>query len=283
LRELKFKLIVSDLDGTLLNSKAEISARTLAAIERFHEAGGFFTYATGRTEESARPFAERAGVKIPGIAFNGGKVVSHIDGSVVYETFMDAARTKSAFKALRELGKDVIVYLDGGSRYIADYTKVIDKYLARVRHSLYIVRDIDAAMGGGNGKIKKVLVIDPLQEDGAILGAVRPIFGDSFNFVKSDPEYFEFIPPGTSKGHALEVLATHLGIGLGETVAIGDHLNDVSMIEAAGLGVAVANAEPEARAAAGFVTASNDGDGVAIAIEKLLRGEIGGEINVKIR
>ena len=270
--ELKYKLVVSDLDGTLLNSKSEISARTLAAIERLHETGGFFTYATGRTEESARVFAERAGIKIPGIAFNGGKVVSHIDGYVVYETFMDTKQTKDAYRILREYGKDVIIYLDS-VRYIGDYTAVIDKYLGRVRHSLYILRDIEE-IPDDSRQIKKLLVIDPKREDDLIIGSVKPIFGESLNFVMSDPEYFEFIPPGTSKGRALEVLADYLGVPRAETIAIGDHLNDVSMISSAGLGVAVANAVREAIDAAGFITASNDGDGVALAIERLLRGEL---------
>jgi Cof subfamily protein (haloacid dehalogenase superfamily) len=264
---------VTDLDGTLLNGKSEISDRTLAAIGQFQLLGGFYTYATGRTDESARVFAELAGVKIPGIAFNGGKVVSHIDGGVIYETFMDAGQTKQAYNALRERGKDVIIYLDS-VRYIAEYTDVIDRYLSRVRHSLYIVNDIDEVVESGGRKLKKLLVIDPKQEDDLIIDAVKPIFGDNFNFVKSDPQYYEFIPPGTSKGIALEVLAGHLGISLTETIAVGDHRNDISMIKAAGLGVAVANAEREAIEAAGFVTASNADDGVALVIEKLLRGEL---------
>ena len=268
----RYRLIVSDLDGTLLNNKGQLTERTLKAIAAYHMIGGFFTYATGRSEESADIFVKQAGMKIPGIAFNGGKVVSHIDGKIIYETFLDAETTRKAYTALRELNKNVIVYLDE-SRYVAEYTAVIDKYLARVRHRVQIIKDIDQDINTGS-KIKKLLVIDPAQEEDAIIGAVKPIFGEAFNCVKSDPEYFEFLPPGTSKGRALEALAEYLGIDLSATIAIGDHLNDVPMIKIAGLGVAVANAEQEALDAADYITASNNDDGVALLIEKLIAGEL---------
>lgn len=272
MNELKYKLIVADLDGTLLNGKVELSERTIDAIGRYQAAGGLFTYATGRSEESAKVYADKAGIRIPGISFNGGKIVGPADGAVIYETFLDAEDSKKAYVALRRLNKDVVVYFED-SRHVAEYTPVIDKYLERIRRGVHIIRDINSVIVEGK-PLKKLLVIDPEQEGELILNAVRPIFGDKFNSVKSDPEFYEFLPPGTSKGAALKILAAYLGIGLAETIAAGDHLNDVSMIEAAGCGVAVANAVPEARAAADYITASNDEDGVALVIDKVMRGEL---------
>jgi Cof subfamily protein (haloacid dehalogenase superfamily) len=261
-------LIVCDLDGTLLNSKREISGRTLKAIARYHEAGGIFTFATGRTEESARVFAEQAGITAPGVSFNGGKVVSLSGGRVIYESFLAAEPAINAYMAIRKINKDIIVYFDK-YRYVAEYTDVIDKYVNRIRHGVHIIDDIKKVIGDGSG-LKKLLVIDPKQEENLILNAVRPAFGDNLNYVKSDPEYFEFMPPGTSKGRALTILAAYLGVAPGETVAIGDHLNDIPMLISAGLGVAMANAEPETLEAADYITASNDEDGVALILEKIL-------------
>jgi Cof subfamily protein (haloacid dehalogenase superfamily) len=271
LSDLRYKLIVSDLDGTLLNDNAELTARTIEAIRQYHALGGRFTYATGRSDESAKAFADMADMTTPGISFNGAKIIDYADGDVIYETFLGAEEAKAAYAAVRKLNKDAVVYMDD-ARYVAEYTPVIDKYLERVRHRIQIARDINALIGDGR-TLKKLLVIDPNQEEGAILGAVRPIFGDKMNYVKSDPRYFEFLPPGTSKGAALIVLAAHLGVSPAEVVAIGDHLNDVSMIKAAGLGVAVANAEREALDAADYITSSNDEEGVAEFLEKLNRGE----------
>ena len=275
MHNLRYKLIVSDLDGSLLNGEGAISGRTLKAIEGYHAAGGLFTYATGRSEKSAAVFVEQAGIKIPGISFNGGKVFDHRDGCVIYETFLDVDKSKETYISIRKLKKDIIIYFDD-ARYVAEYTAVIDKYLERVRHEVIILRDIEQVFGGAKA-LKKLLIIDPKQEGDIIINTVKPIFGGSFNFVKSDPEYYEILPLGTSKGRALEALAEHLGIELGSVIAIGDHLNDVPMIEAAGLGVAVANAEPEAIAAAGYITASNTDDGVALVIEKLLQGQLPGQ------
>ena len=270
--KLKYKLIVSDLDGTLLNNKAQLTERTIEAIKQYHKAGGLFTYATGRTVESSQVFVERLGIKIPGIAFNGAKVVSYIDNRVIYETFLDGECAKKAYTAFRAHDKDVVVYFDD-SRYVAEYTSVIDKYLERVRHSVIIVRNIEQVIGRGES-LKKILVIDPKQEEELILGIVKPIFGENINYIKSDSQYYEFLAPGTSKGYALEALAKYLGISLDDTIAIGDHMNDISMINTAGLGVAVANAEQETIDAADYITTSNDNDGVALTIEKLLRGEL---------
>ena len=271
MHKLRYKLIVSDLDGTLLNNRGKITERTLKAISDYHALGGRFTYATGRSEDSADVFVKQTGIKTPGIAFNGGKVVNHTDGKVIYETFLDAGASKKAYTALRKLDKNVIVYLDK-SRHVAEYTKEIDKYLERVRQGVQIIRDIDQVIHA-EVKIKKLLVIDPAQEEDAIINTVKPIFGETFNCVKSDPIYYEFLPPDTTKGHALAVLAGYLGIDLSAVIAVGDHLNDVPMIKTAGLGVAVANAEQEALDAAGYITASNNDDGVAILIEKILAGE----------
>ena len=294
---LKYKLIVSDLDATLLNSSGLISDRTIEAIRRYQALGGLFTYATGRSEVSSRIFAEQAGIKIPGIAYNGAKVVSHLDGIVIYETFLDGECTKKAYIALRKLNKDVIIYLEN-SRHVAEFTDVIGKYMERVRQGVKIIKDIDKVIGGsgnatpgpsghplrneggsirsegGYARVKKLLVIDPQQEEELIINATKPIFGDDLNCIKSDPQYYEFLAPGTSKGQALKALAGHLGIGLNETVAIGDHLNDISMIEAAGLGAAVANAEKDVLDAADYITESNDNDGVALLIEKLINGDL---------
>jgi len=269
---LKYKLVVADLDGTLLNSKVQMSERTLEAIGRYHAAGGLFTYATGRSEESAQKFAEQAGIKIPGISFNGGKVVNLTDGFVVYETFLEAGAAKKAYIALRELNKNVIVYLEK-TRHVAVYTPVIDKYLERVRQGVHIIRDIEQVIYEGS-KLKKLLVIDPEKEENLILDTIRPFFGDDFNSVKSDPIFYEILPPGTSKGKALEALTEYLGISLDETIAVGDHLNDVPMIKAAGFGAAVANAEQETLDAADYITGSNNDDGVAALIEKVLSGDI---------
>ena len=271
LRELRYKLIVSDLDGTLLNSDVQITQRTLCAIQRYQSLGGLFTYATGRSEESTRKIAEQTGIKIPGIVLNGAKVVSHLDGYVIFETFLDGESTKKAFAAFRKLHKNVIIYRDD-TRYIAEFTEVIDKYLQRVRHGVTLIENIDQVIGDGSG-IRKLLVIDPAQEEELIVNTAKPIFGDNYNCIKSDPEYYEFLAPGTSKGCALAALTEHLQIKLSETAAIGDHLNDISMIEAAGLGVAVANAEREVLATADYITESNNEDGVASLIEKVISGE----------
>ncbi|MDR3119993.1 MAG: HAD family hydrolase [Clostridiales bacterium] len=269
---LQYKLVVTDLDATLLDSRGEITENTRRAVRAYQESGGIFTIATGRMEGAARRFAEQVGVKVPIISFNGGKIVSLQDGAVIYETFLDPDCGTRAYLALRALKKDVIVYLNQ-ERYVAERNAVIEKYIARVQYDVSIVDDIHAIVGAGDRRLKKLLTIDPKQETDLILNTIRPIFGALFNCVKSDPEYYEILPPNTSKGDALVRLARHLGVPIETTVAVGDHLNDIPMFEAAGFGVAVANATPEALLAADYVTASNDDDGIAVLLQKIIAGE----------
>jgi Cof subfamily protein (haloacid dehalogenase superfamily) len=106
----------------------------------------------------------------------------------------------------------------------------------------------------------------------SVVSTLEETFGDKLNCIKSDAEYLEILPENASKGLALEIIAQSLGIPMAEVIAAGDHFNDISMIKAAGLGVAVQNAEPEVLDAADYITASNDEDGVADVIEKVIAG-----------
>ena len=264
-----YRLVAVDLDGTLLDSVSRIPEATARAIRDFRRLGGFFTLATGRSEDSTRAYAEELGLDEPLIAFNGGKVMSLKTGEVFYETFLDSEKGVRAFYALRALGKDVVVYRDGVP-HVSQMTDVVERYQRRIKLDLSFISDARETIGTTT---KKLLVIDPAREFGPMADAVRPIFGDSLNCVNSDDYFFEVLPPLTSKAHGLLLVAERLGVPVREVVAVGDHLNDVPMIEAAGVGVAVANATQAALDAADYVTASNDEDGVGKLLRRIIAGE----------
>ncbi|MCL2165287.1 MAG: Cof-type HAD-IIB family hydrolase [Oscillospiraceae bacterium] len=267
---LKYKLIAADLDGTLLDGQGLISDRTRKAVEEYHRRGGVFTLATGRMENSALEYVRELNVRAPIIAFNGGKIVSFEDGAVLSEAALDVDKAMRAYQVLRELKKDFVIYR-GAEPYTAEITGVIEKYSKRIKADINIIEDPTDVI---NTSTMKILVIDPKMEYDLLLSAMKAIFGDTLNCVCSDPEFFEILPENVSKGRGLEIIAESLGIPMEQVIAIGDHLNDISMLKVAGLGVAVRNAEEEVLAAADYITSSNDEDGVAEVIEKVIENEL---------
>jgi Cof subfamily protein (haloacid dehalogenase superfamily) len=265
-----YRLVASDLDGTLLDPESRIPEATADAVREYRRLGGHFILATGRSEISARPYADQLGLDGPIVSYNGGKLVSLSTGEVFYETFLDAGKAMRAYRALRALGKDVLVYC-GGAPHAAEKTAVTERYQRRVNMEIKIIADARDVI---NESTKKLLVIDPLREFVRMSDALRPIFGDGMNCVSSEKEYFEVMPPDTSKGRGLLAAAELLGVPAERTAAVGDYVNDVSMIEAAGLGVAVANAAQAAIGAAGYVTASNREDGVGKLLRRIMAGEL---------
>ena len=266
----KYRLIVSDLDGTLLDSRGKISDNTRATINEYQKRGGVFTIATGRMDESAGVFVDELDVKAPIISYNGAKVVNLTDGTVLSESFLNGEMAQKAYSALREINKDVVVYYDG-TPHITELNEVTQKYMKRINFKAKLVEDIHE---NSNPFSKKMLVIDPKKEFELIRLIAKEAFGDMLNCVISDEEYFEILPPETSKGHGLRVIADYLEIPMAEVIAIGDYMNDLSMIEEAGLGVAVQNAAPEVLAAADYITLSNDEDGVAQVIIGVIDGSM---------
>jgi Cof subfamily protein (haloacid dehalogenase superfamily) len=267
---LKYRLMAADLDGTLLNGEGRITDHTKDAVREYHELGGFFTLATGRMEESAIRFADELGIKIPIIAFNGAKVISPVDGSILFEAALDPELAAKAYNALRALNKNMVVYRDG-TPYVSEIDETTLKYMGRVRRQIRVIEDIRDVV---SPTTKKILVIDPKMEIDKMRGVLADVLGDSMNCVTSDKDFFEVLPVNVSKGRGLEIIAGSLGIPMTEAVAFGDHQNDISMIKAAGLGVAVRSAAAEVLASADYITSSNDEDGVANVIKKVISGEL---------
>ena len=267
---MNYRLIAADLDGTILNNEGLLSDYTRKTVKEYQRLGGMFTIATGRMDESARRFADELEVQIPVVTYNGGKVVELESGRTLSEAFLDNDAAIKTYNALREINKDMVVYFNG-LPFAAEINDVILKYKKRIKFDINLICDVEEVI---TPYTKKILVIDPKREFDLMESITAEIFGDRVNCVISDKEYFEILPTGVSKGGGLKTIADSLNIPLSEVMAIGDHINDISMIKAAGLGVAVQNAEPQVIAAADYVTLSNEEDGVAYMIKKVINNNI---------
>lgn len=264
------KLVAIDLDDTLLRDDLTISSYTQVVFKKVRELDVSITLATGRMFASARPYAELLGFDIPLITYQGALVKNALSGEVVYHRplSLEVARRVIAYGRKKEV--QVNFYLND-KLYVERITPQGEHYAALAGVPFNRVSDLEELLVEGN-PMKLLLIEDESVIDtfALELRAILDEAGLEAHLTKSKPLYLEVSHPEATKGVALRELARRLDINREEVMAFGDSFNDLEMIRFAGVGVAVANARPEVRRCARYITASNNDDGVAAALEKLV-------------
>ena len=264
-------LICTDLDGTLLRNDKSISKENSEAIEYFKREGGKFTFITGRMYFTARQLYDMVNPNAPVGCINGGGIYDYEKGEYLWSmTLPEGARelVGAVIEAVPTVGVQMnalekIYFCRENGRMVKfrKYTgtpNVVGDY-----------RTLDVP-------VAKVVFGDDSEENISKVAEVlhNHLRSSEFDYIRSERTLYEILPKGSSKGNLLIKLAEILGVDMAKTVAIGDYNNDVSMIRAAGVGVAVANAVDEAKAAADIVTVSNEEHAIAKIIEMIDSGEI---------
>ena len=258
------KLIAIDLDDTLLDNRQQLSPRTLAVLQQAMRNGVAVTIATGRMFQSALPFATELGIKLPLITYNGALIRQGDNGETIFHRPIETALAQELADLFRRrnwyLQKYVddrlyVAELDENARFYADYAKVEAIPLG---DSFFHMNEAPT----------KMLSMGEPAELAAISTELDNRFGGRLYLASSKKRYLEMVDARVNKGQALDFMAGRLGILQHEVMAIGDSMNDLDMIQYAGIGVAMGNANPTVRAAADFVTLGNSEDGVAAAVEK---------------
>lgn len=270
-----YKLICIDMDGTLLNSSGIISDRNMEAIKSAHEKGVNVTICTGRVFTSAAYYGHLIGVKVPIIALNGAYIKEKDKDKVVYKSILGKDNCRKILHVLNKYdiyphfnAPDIvftqkIIYSSSG------YTKMNESLPDNWKINIQVSEDWDSVFEKYGDEIVKCIAVDDNLEK--IKKAKEELSKyEEVEVVSSWYNNFEVMSKGVSKGRAVEVLAGFYNISKDEVMCIGDNENDISMIKYAGLGVAMGNAEEKVKKYADFVTASNDEDGVAVAIEKFI-------------
>ncbi|ADL07408.1 Cof-type HAD-IIB family hydrolase [Thermosediminibacter oceani] len=264
---MKYRLVVTDLDGTLLDNEKRVSSANIEAIKRLREAGIMFTIATGRGERAAGPFIKLLGIDMPAVLFNGGEIYDPSRGPV-YTSYLEKDVFHLVIDHFRnsEMG---IVTFHHDRIFIADLKPSHDLYLKREKVEVERLKDPEEV-----DEVNKILLVGDVPLAKKMMAELEKKAGIRINHVQSDRFYLEVIPDGVSKAEGLRKLCDILGIDRQSVVAIGDNMNDLSMIEFAGLGVAVENAEEEIKRAAGLIVPANTENGVAYLIKKIIEGDI---------
>ncbi|MFD7413336.1 HAD family hydrolase [Kitasatospora purpeofusca] len=263
--DLPFKLVATDLDGTLLSSSETVSARTRAALATATSAGALHIIVTGRSATWARPVFDEIGYR--GIAVCG-------QGAQVYDAGAHKLLTSLTLdRRVAALAIEKIEAETGPLAIAANQDGLEGDVLAGPGYRLQIGSELPVVQVGSHelltAPISKLYIQHSELSDDALAEAARSAAGDLVGVVMAGAGVVELLPLGLSKATGLAVAARRLGVTAADTIAFGDMPNDVPMFGWARHGVAMANAHRELLAVADEVTLSNDEDGVAAVLERL--------------
>lgn len=268
--KLNCKLIVSDCDGTLLNSEHTVSDKVRLAIEKYVADGGIFAICTGRMTASILPKVRALGLKGLLVSYQGAVISDIESGKIIRNVGLKSEQAAEICKALEDMGAPVTAYF-GDDMYTDipaenEYLKIYENIIGiTARHEALPVSKYVAK---NDLKCHKVACLCFPEDRDRIYSNLLEKFNGKYDVTCSAEVLVEIAPLGETKGEAVKFLSAHYGVPIENTVAIGDNLNDLSMIIAAGVGVAVGNAVEELKAHADFVSVTNDEGAVAQVIEK---------------
>lgn len=266
------RILFIDLDATLLTDDKTVSVKNRQAIRRALDSGNYIVAATGRPVESGRLVVKELGLTMPGcymIAFNGSVLYDCSADRVLYNKTIPVQYVYQLFDKAHRAGLYIQTY-NKTDVLTERHTPELDLYTRRSKMNYKLLQDVAMAL---ESEPHKVLLIDlesreKLEKFQAANAAWAE--GKLCSFFSCD-EYLEYCPLGVSKGAAVEYLCRFLNIPIGHTVAVGDERNDIPMLQAAGMGVAVANAVDAVKEIADYVTENdNNHDAVAEVIERFI-------------
>ena len=265
-----YRLIALDIDGTLTNSKKEITPRTRFALLEAQRQGKRVIIASGRHPIGIRDISDDLMLSRYGgyiMAFNGGRIIDCATNQTIISKRFPTEFLPDIVNVLRDSNITVITF-DSNKIYadnkVNDYT-----YIERdiIKAEMVVTNDFVSAIKFDFNKI--LLAGEPLELD-EYQDVLKNRYDGLFDIYKSAPYFLEIMPFGVSKGSMLPLLLSKLCISREELVAFGDNYNDMTMIGYAGFGVAMANAETEVKKISNYVCESNDEDGIAITLEKFV-------------
>ncbi|HEX3077291.1 MAG TPA: Cof-type HAD-IIB family hydrolase [Lachnospiraceae bacterium] len=280
----QYKAIALDIDGTVTNSRKEITPKTLEAIRKAQESGIIVILASGRPTAGIHAIANKLELdKFGGyiLAFNGARIINCKTDEIIYQDVLPKNIIPTIYKEACDHQVGIITYEGNevicGSKhdaYVDKEAQINNIHVTDVENfDEYVTFDVNKCLITGEPDF----LADMEKE-------MQGKYGDQLSIYRSEPFFLEIMPNNVDKANSLQHLLAHLGLTKDELIAAGDGFNDLSMIKYAGLGVAMANAQEVVKENADYITLSNDDDGVAYIIEefmlddsKELIGSLGGK------
>lgn len=265
------KLIISDLDGTLLNTKKLVSTGTIAAFSEASKQKVASSIATGRMHMAASFFGKTIGSNVPVISCNGTMIRDINTDEAIYEEYIDDA-----------VSEDLLAFLYAHNIYCSWYigTQIYAPYFSWDMFPGYrtvknfTINELGADYKDYTKNITQIVLRSEENIPTDLLNTLTDKYQTAVKFQQNTGYTIDITPPHINKAIGVKRLGEYLGINKDEIMVLGDGDNDIDMLKYAGLSVATENAIPEAKKAASFVTDSCDNDGVAKAVLKVLQNNI---------
>lgn len=264
-----YKMIVLDLDDTLLRDDQTISKRTKVALMDAQEKGVKVVLASGRPTFGMTKIAEELSLAQYGsfiLSFNGGKIINCHSNEELFSSTLSLENVKRIYDlSCRE---DVFIHTYVGDEIITEaenpYTTIEAKLTGLP------IKVVPSFIGGVPEPVVKILMVDNSDKLKQVEEKLQAELAEEFSVMRSKPYFLEFTEKGVTKGTSLDHLIQACGIKREEVIAIGDSYNDQAMIEFAGLGVAMGNSPDDIKEIADYVTDTNMNDGVAKVVDKFV-------------
>lgn len=265
-----YEVLVLDIDGTLTNSKKEVSEKTLEAVIAAQEEGIKVVIASGRPTPGITKVAKTIKLDQYGgyiLSFNGGKIINFKTKQVIYNETLPREMIPSIYEEAVEHKVGIITY-EGDSAIAGNG---IDKYNElEARINGISLREVEDFPNYVRFPVNKCLLTGEPEHMAEVEVKLKERFGNFLNIYRSEPFFVEVMPQNIDKAYSLGRLLKHLGLERTQMIACGDGFNDLSMIKYAGLGVAMENAQKQVKEAADYITKSNDEDGIEKVIYKFM-------------
>ncbi len=269
---MKYKAIFIDADNTLLNKDYEISPENKKSVLLAHEMGVHITICSGRSYLNLIHLVEELGIKSDDTylsSFNGGIICKGSNFDIIRKEYLEKEVALSIIEQLRQFDVNVIAYNDPGYTVIERENKHTQRYYSVTKMPHKIIKSFAEELAPEIPKLIAFGYYEELEKVKNYLG--NGLLDDRATMFSSANTLLEFTNKNATKGAAVEYLSGLMGIDLSETIAIGDNQNDISMMQTAGLGIAVANARDYVKAYADYVTTATNNEGaVAEVINKFI-------------
>lgn len=272
---MKYKLLVLDVDGTLLNDAKEISKRTLAALLKVQQMGVRIVLASGRPTYGLMPLAKTLELGNYGgfiLSYNGCQIINAKNGEILFERRINPEMVPYLEKKANKNGFAIFTYHDD----ILITNTAENEHIQREAqlNNLRVIEEDEFSIAIDFAPCKCMLVSDDEEALVALEEHWKKKLNGALNVFRSERCFLEVVPCAIDKANSLGALLEQLDVKREEVIAIGDGVCDVTMIQLAGLGIAMGHSQDSVKACADFVTATNEEDGVAIAVEKTIIAEV---------
>lgn len=268
---MNYELLVLDLDGTLTNSEKKITPPTREAIIEIQKAGKKVVLASGRPTPGVSPLANELNLGEYGsyiLSFNGARIINCASKEIIYNKLLPNNVIPEVFEIARQYDVDIVTYTDdtlisgiAPNKYTELESKINSMPITQVDNFAEYV----------DFPINKLLITGEPEVTQQVEIKLKERFHKLLNIYLSEPFFLEIMPQNIDKAHSLQKLLSSIGMSAEQMICCGDGYNDLTMIEYAGLGVAMKNAQPPIKKSADYITKSNDEDGVLHVINQFMR------------